>query len=83
VKKLLQNTHYITLQNKNMDITYKNNLSIVKIYTIGLVVGLVSATNFFYTWCYVSLPVATFTTILLLIGLSKLSSFLIKTKKIW
>lgn len=66
-----------------MEITYKNNLSIIKIYIIGLVVGLISATNFFYTWCYVSLPVATFTTILLLGGLSKLSSYLIRTKKVW
>ena len=66
-----------------MEITQKNNLNIIKIYIIGLVVGLVSATNFFYTWCYISLPVATITTIFLVTLLSKLSSYLIRTKKVW
>ena len=66
-----------------MEITQKNNLNIIKIYIIGLVVGLVSATNFFYTWCYISLPIATITTIFLVTLLSKLSSYLIRTKKVW
>lgn len=50
----------------------------LKLFIGGLVVGISSATNFFYTWCYVSLPMAIFTTTLMLVTFSGLGLKLLK-----
>jgi len=61
-----------------MELVYGLKFNTLKLFLLGLVVGILSATNFFYTWCYVSLPMAIFTTILSIIILSGISLKLLK-----